>query len=80
MLWEIKFDGFLSLPSIKNVNLKFSTYFVIATDVKDQRIMISKDRKLKFYVGDMHKVLDCLVDLEILMVLMVTQLLLQLIS
>lgn len=56
MLWEIKFDGFLNLPPIKKVNLKFSTYLVSATDVKDQCIKMSQDRKLKFYAGDMHKV------------------------
>ena len=35
MLWEIKYDGLLKLPAIKKVHLKFSTFPVSSTDVKE---------------------------------------------
>ena len=54
--YEIKFDALLNLPSIKKVHLNFSTFLVNSTDVKDQCIKMSQDRKLKFYAPDMHKV------------------------
>ncbi|XBJ08469.1 hypothetical protein VPH35_013767 [Triticum aestivum] len=57
MCWEIIFDGLLNLSTIKKVHLKFSTFLVSSTNVKDQCIKMSQDRKLKFYDAHMHKVL-----------------------